>query len=353
MKKNDSIDKSRRVVIKSLAVGATGITFAKLVPAQAAGEKTIPAVVNLLMDDTKVCAALGEPLTLGPTSPNAAQNVCIPEGAIRAVVSLNGAGGGSANAAGSSLAFSSAPGGNGGNVIGSLDVSGIDELIVHVGEGGKPDGTPGEFGGGAGGTTPFDDMTTFGSVAGGGGGGYAAVFDSNDTVLALAGGGGGGGGGNDAQSSIGGAGGTATNNNEEGDGSNGQGLYSYLGGTFGNGANTTGGAGANGGGDGTGGSLLQGGTGGSNLITTVNKGGAGGGGGGGLTGGAGGGAGGGGEGDDGGGGGGGGGGLQVLPSVATSDTSGGGQGGTGALEGSSGNAGQAGSVQITFYDSAP
>lgn len=345
--KTDVVDESRRKVVKTLAIGASGVTFVKLGTAKAANVNSIPPVISLLLDDSDCANPVGTPIDLVPLSPNAAQSVCVPPDAVQATVTLKGAGGGSANAAGVSN-FPPAPGGNGGLVLGAFDVSDIDELMVRVGEGGQPDGTPGEFGGGAGGTTPFDDESTFGPVAGGGGGGYAGVFDVENNAIAIAGGGGGAGGGADLSNHAGGSGGTATNNNEEGDGSNGEASSSFLAGKFGNGASMFGGAGAGvSGDDGTGGSSLQGGTGGSNPDTNMaTRGGAGGGGGGGMLGGAGGGAGGGSEGQLGGGGGGGGGGRQLTLESGFSSQDEGGSGG------SSSGPGQAGSVQITFYSTA-
>ncbi|MGH1539498.1 MAG: hypothetical protein ACRBHB_03665 [Arenicella sp.] len=343
-KNQDLTNEKRRKVVKHLLLGASGISFIPLSNAQA-NNQGIAGAINLLLNDEPELP-LDTPIVFSPTSPNQAQHIKVPSGANYMHYSVKGAGGGGST---NSHSGDGADGGNGGAVIQEdFDLSGIDELFIHVGEGGHPDGTPGEFGGGAGGTVPDNAFQTSG---GAGGGGYAAIMNNENTAIALAGGGGGGGG--TCRSNRGGAGGTSTSNFEGGDAESGFPNLLVAG---------SGGQGADVGGekatasttasDGADGMTLQGGSGGNNPTADETfSGGAGGGGGGGFVGGGGGGAGGGNNTEGavfGGGGGGGGGGLNVVQELANANIMDGASGGDGAAESSQGTAGGAGSVSITF-----
>jgi len=343
---NNPSNKSRRKVVKHLLLGASGISFIPLSSVQA-NNKNIPAVVSLLLDDESELP-LDTPIVFSPTSPNQAQRIQVPSGASYMHYSVKGAGGGGST---NSHSGDGGDGGTGGLVEqDNLDLSGIDELFIHVGEGGHPDGTPGEFGGGAGGTVPDNAFQT---SDGAGGGGYAAIVNNENIAIALAGGGGGGGG--TCRLNRGGAGGTSTSDFEVGDGESG--FPDSFVAVSGSGGQGSGSGGEQAGGsttatDGADGTARQGGAGGNNpAADEIFSGGGGGGGGGGFTGGGGGGAGGGNNTEGvafGGGGGGGGGGLNIKQESASANIIGGASGGVGAAEGSPGTPGGAGSVSITF-----
>ena len=174
-------EKSRRNFVKTVALGATGITFAKLIPnADAQIDAALPAVNSLLLDDLP----LDEVITFHPRSPNTPQIINVPSAAKSVVIQAYGPGGAGAPTIG---AETGRGGGNGGFVQGNFNLGEFNTLVLHVGEGGHAAeateaARPGEFGGGAGG------MTNAGGTeqSAGAGGGYAGVF-ADETTFVVAG----------------------------------------------------------------------------------------------------------------------------------------------------------------------
>jgi hypothetical protein len=283
---------------------------------------------------------LAAPSALADTTDNytctgALETSTVPSGDNFAVVTLNGAGGGSARNDGQTTS-----GGLGEQLVAEVPVTPGSQLDVTVGcQGGSDDGdftVPGGYGGGGAGGLGDDGMD--GTLTGAGGGGASYVMPHSGAFNSLyaiaAGGGGAGNTGGEAYGpadGLGGAGGNAENNGAAG----GENTNTLEPGGQGGASGNTGGSGGAGGkandGNGANASSGQGGRGGN---FDAEYGGGGGGGGGGLAGGGGGGYGY--PGTSGGGGGGGGGGQGSVQNGATLVSS--------DDAGTSGN----GSVSITY-----
>ncbi len=354
-----STNPARRKFVKTVAAGATSITFAK--PLSAAGESALPSITSLLLEEE---LPLNVELRFDPRPNNQIQRIKVPFNATRMLIATYGAGGSGASGNGQNII--GAPGGAGGGTGGRVFVSDLSgsELVLHIGEGAAAGeayelSTGGAFGGGNGGTTQFGGRGEFHPTFGGGGGGYTAVFNGETVVMVGGGGGGGGGAGSSGETSGGGGGFAQSDAAEIRSGFNavglgqGEGGFNDIGG--GGGSAVSSHNGANGG-------NFVGGAGGDSLSSTLYiAGGAGGGGGAGYKigiptgGGGGGGAGTGVEGsDDGGGGGGAGGTNYYAPFVGGEPikTFEGGAGGAGGNFNTStaAESGADGWVEISFYE---
>ncbi|MDG1906852.1 MAG: hypothetical protein P8I38_14625 [Arenicella sp.] len=142
---------SRRQFVKRSLLGAGSISVFTLLPS-AHAQEGLPAITSFLLDEPD------EVLTFNPVpGTNAPQTVPVPPNARSMTVRVVGGGGGGAGVRGQSLVN----GGRGGDAgvfsRSRIDVSGITELTLQVGEGAKATeaseiGQPGEFGGGAAGS---------------------------------------------------------------------------------------------------------------------------------------------------------------------------------------------------------
>ncbi|MEO0369053.1 MAG: hypothetical protein AAF197_09750 [Pseudomonadota bacterium] len=207
---NQDRPSDRRKFVKTVAVGASSITFSRLISdVQAQGE--IVPTISLLLDDSEessdIVAELGVTLEVLPLEENAPQRIIVPDGANFMNFEVEGSGGSGARSASDS---SGRGGGDGANISdANVPIGNIDEMIVHVGEGGvaaeaSEPGRAGEFGGGTGGTTAYAGITSFelagstenshgeDAAPGGHGGGYSAIMIDGEIAVVAGGGAGGG-----------------------------------------------------------------------------------------------------------------------------------------------------------------
>ncbi|HAU68153.1 MAG TPA: hypothetical protein DCW52_07100 [Gammaproteobacteria bacterium] len=132
-------------------LGAGSISVFKLLPS-AHAQEGLPAITSFLLDEPD------EVLTFNPVpGTNAPQTVPVPPNARSMTVRVVGGGGGGAGGGGAGGLLTGTSSLSGVFSRSRIDVSGITELTLQVGEGAKATeaseiGQPGEFGGGAAGS---------------------------------------------------------------------------------------------------------------------------------------------------------------------------------------------------------